>query len=220
MPYFLQDNTVSDLNAFYKLHKEITENIDTMPKKYYTRDSVFLYRSRFQDTVRYKHKFFDTNKFKYKRDTKYFKPFIKQSYPVTRKEPITIVELNEADSIQLSKVKFIGSISAGKIIKLRNKLRGFHSVWQLYYILGADSSRIQRIIPYLTVDPTLVRKFNLNTLDKDSVRGNRTFSFKDVERWKNYKKHHGPYKRVDDLLKFNLVDDSTFKMVAPYLEVK
>lgn len=130
------------------------------------------------------------------------------------------LELNLADSAQLTKIKGIGPYFASKIIKLRNRYHGFYSIWQLKEIYFMDSTKINGIIPYLKVNEKLIKKHDLNNLQKDSIKGNFYFNFKMIDVLNNYRKLHGPYQSVDDILQTGIIPDSTFQKIKHYLEIR
>ena len=130
------------------------------------------------------------------------------------------IEINLADSSQLTKIKGLGPYFASKIIKLRNRYHGLYSIWQLQEIHFMDSAKITSISPYLSVNEQFIKRHDLNNLHKDSIKGNYYFTFKMVDIINNYRKQHGPYKSVEEVTHTGIVPDSTFQKIKHYLEIR
>lgn len=131
-----------------------------------------------------------------------------------------IIEVNQTDSASLTTIKGLGPYFASKIIKLRNKYHGLYSIWQLLEIYHMDSAKIQAIAPFLTVNENFIKKHNLNDLSKDSIKGNYYFSFKMVDLINNYRKHHGPYKAIEEIQRIEAIPDSSYQKIKHYLEIR
>jgi DNA uptake protein ComE-like DNA-binding protein len=138
----------------------------------------------------------------------------------TRTKQNKIIELNQTDSATLTSIKGLGPYFASKIIRLRNKYHGLYSIWQLLEIYHMDSSKIQAIEPFLTVNENYIRKHDLNALSKDSIKGNYYFSFKMIDLINNYRKQHGPYNAIEEIQKIGVIPDSSFQKIKHYLEIR
>ena len=138
----------------------------------------------------------------------------------TKTKQNKIIEINQTDSATLTSIKGLGPYFASKIIKLRNKYHGLYSIWQFLEIYHMDSSKIQSIEPFLTVNESYIRKHDLNALSKDSIKGNYYFSFKMVDLINNYRKQHGRYKAIEDIQKIEAIPDSSYQKIKHYLEIR
>lgn len=78
-------------------------------------------------------------------------------------EKKAIVELNVADSLQLESVSGIGPVYARRIIKYREMLGGFIMPEQLREVYGLNAESYARIRPGISVDPSAIRKININS---------------------------------------------------------
>jgi DNA uptake protein ComE-like DNA-binding protein len=138
----------------------------------------------------------------------------------TKTKQNKVIEINQTDSATLTSIKGLGPYFASKIIKLRNKYHGLYSIWQFLEIYHMDSSKIQTIAPFLTVNENYIRKHDLNALSKDSIKGNYYFSFKMVDLINNYRKQHGRYKAIEEIKKIEAIPDSSFQKIRHYLEIR
>ena len=86
--------------------------------------------------------------------------------PQNNKQPITnsqqLIELNQADSLQLISIKGIGPFYAKQIIKYRNDLGGFISFNQFSEIWGLDKLNLEKVKSQIQIDTTKIIKINLN----------------------------------------------------------
>ncbi len=127
-----------------------------------------------------------------------------------------IVELNTADSAQLTKIKGIGPFYAKTIIKYRNSLGGFVAKAQLLEMWKFDFDKFEEIEKFIRVDATKIKKININTCTAEELKhpylnwniANAIFS---------YRNKHGKYKNLEEIKKTDLVDDETYRKIAPYL---
>lgn len=104
--------------------------------------------------------------------------------------PPRAIELNSADSATLVKIRGIGPYYAMKIIRYREQLGGFYSTKQLKEIKFQYLS-IDSLLPRFTVNPTLIRKRELDSLDFKTVLRHPYLEYEDVVLIFNTKRKHG-----------------------------
>lgn len=143
----------------------------------------------------------------------------KKIYEKKTEEKFT-VELNSADSLELLKIKGIGAYTTMKIIELRTKLGGFHSKEQLREVYKIDSARYAEIAPFFTLEPSLVKKININTATLDELKQHPYINYNVANSLVNIRKQHGNFKSVEDIKKSHLVTEDVFRKIAPYLTVE
>lgn len=131
------------------------------------------------------------------------------------KRNMKTVNINTADSTELSSLYGIGVVLSNRIIKYRRRLGGFHSVEQLKEVYGISdevfSSNAGRII---CEGP--IRRININSVEFDSLKDHFYFDRKTVNAIINYAKHHGPFKGIEELKNIRTVSDSVFNKIYPY----
>lgn len=132
----------------------------------------------------------------------------------------TVIELNTTDSIELQKVPGIGVGLSRRIINQRNKLGGFFAISQLEEVYGIDSARFQKIKPYITVDPSKIIKFNINTCEvKDLVK----HPYLDLYMAKSivvHRKKIGKYSSVKQIRDAALIYEELYQKLIPYLTIE
>lgn len=102
----------------------------------------------------------DSGRSKQKKDTIYL-----NTERFKARRVFSVIELNTADTTLLEMLPFIGKKLSKRIIYYREKLGGFYSPRQLYEVYGIDTSRLNVILPRVTVDTAYIRKIPINKAD-------------------------------------------------------
>lgn len=127
-----------------------------------------------------------------------------------------LIDLNEADSILLKELPWIGSGRARAISNYRDRLGGFVAIEQLLEIRAIPDSVYMHILPYLTLKSGPYRRLEINRMPVDSLR--HPYLGKQFARMiVSYRDQHGSYTSVNDLLKLPLADEEILRKLAPYL---
>lgn len=127
-----------------------------------------------------------------------------------------VVELNSADSVQLTKVKGIGGFYAKTIIKYRNSLGGFVTKEQLMEIWKFDSVKFNAVKNFVIVDDSEIKTININTCIASELK-HPYLSWNAANAIVNYRNKHGKFKTLEDIKETDLVDDATYRKIVPYL---
>ena len=128
-----------------------------------------------------------------------------------------LVELNSADTVELKTLKGIGSAFSKRIIKFRDALGGFVKKEQLLEVYEFDKEKYDEISENVFVDVSLIKKTNINIVTVDELKKHPYIKYNLANFIVNYRKQHGNYKTVDGLKKLDLVNDSIFTKLVPYL---
>jgi|AntAceMinimDraft_17_1070374.scaffolds.fasta_scaffold10375_2 DNA uptake protein ComE-like DNA-binding protein len=135
------------------------------------------------------------------------------------KKPVTIVELNSADSLDLLNIKGIGPYFSNCIIKFRNLLGGFCKYEQLLEVYGMDTTRYNQILPFVEINKDSIKKININ---KTSVKELIKHPYIDYYLAKNilqYKDKNKRYKSISEIKNLDLIYDELYKKIEPYITV-
>ena len=136
-------------------------------------------------------------------------------------QPITIVqiiEINQADSLDLISVKGIGSFYAKQILKYRNELGGFYSFSQFSEIWGLEKLDVEKIKLLTTIDTLLISKININTATIEKLRHHPYLNYKQAKMIVNYRTQHGNFRSIKDIQKIRPISPEIFRKIAPYLQ--
>lgn len=143
-------------------------------------------------------------------------------WPERAPEPLRPVEINTADSTALVRVRGIGPSFARAIIRYRTALGGFRSLEQLpeVYILSDKPDAVERIRTQLVVDTLMVEQIPINTCTVEELARHPYASWKLAKALLAYRSNHGPFRAVADIKGCHLIDEDTFRKLAPYLSVE
>lgn len=130
-----------------------------------------------------------------------------------------LLELNTVDSIDLQSLPGIGPVFASRIVRFRDRLGGFHRVSQLMDVYGFDSVRFAGLHEYVYVDSAAVSVMDLNTASAEQLKSHPLIGPKLANSIVQYRKQHGPYRSLDDLLQIAIMDEGIFRKIAPYLTI-
>jgi len=135
---------------------------------------------------------------------------------VKEKAPLPLVELNLADSLQLLRLPGIGPAFAGRILKYRNMLGGFHSTSQLLEVYNLEADRYAQFAALVTADSSQVRKIRINFAGPADLK-HPYLQREQVRRLLESRQKEGPFTDLNQLLEKNVLDENTFRKIKPYL---
>lgn len=147
------------------------------------------------------------------------KGFVKRftaSTSVYKEKAAVMVEINHADSAELTTIKGIGPAFASRILKYRNRLGGFYRKTQLMEVYGLDSAKYEEIEKQVEINASGVTQININTSDFDVLKRNPYLSYKQINAIIQYRKQHGNFKSIADLKNVAILNDDLLRKVEPY----
>jgi len=136
-------------------------------------------------------------------------------------QPITlpqIIELNQADSLELISIKGIGPFYAKQILKYRNDLGGFYSYNQFSEIWGLEKLDIEKFKLQTLIDTLYISKINVNTIELEQLKVHPYLNYKQAKMIVNYRIQHGDFRQVKDIQKIRPISPEIFRKIAPYLQ--
>lgn len=141
----------------------------------------------------------------------------KELYKTYPKKPI---QINVASEKQLQYIRGIGPFYANKIIEYRNMLGGYHSLEQLSEINRLSADLIDSINLRCVVDPEQIMQLNLNKVSSAELQSHPYFRVtvaRDIIALRN---RLGKFKKEEDILQSDLIDEQLFNRLRPYITVK
>ena len=129
----------------------------------------------------------------------------------------TVVELNTADTTTLKKVPGIGSTYANRIVNYRTVLGGYHSTTQLSEVYGIDEERYQAFVTWFSVDASLVKKIQINSIPQDSLQRHPYISYAQARVIIQTRRQKGKLAGWENLQLLNEFTESDKKKLQPYL---
>lgn len=133
-----------------------------------------------------------------------------------KSKPLVVVDINHADSAQLTTIRGIGPAFANRILKYRNRLGGFYRKTQLMEVFGLDTAKYEEIEKQVAIDAAAISKININTCDFDGLKRNPYLTFKQINAIIQYRKQHGNYKSSSDLKNIVILNDEVIRKTEPY----
>jgi competence protein ComEA len=128
-----------------------------------------------------------------------------------------LIELNATDSIELQELRGIGPVFASRIVRFRDLLGGFHHKQQLLEVYGMDAERYQQIEKHVYADSSMVVKIDINHADYATLSKHPWISARQARLIINYRQQHGPYRKAEDLLGIDLINEEFLRKIVPYL---
>jgi competence protein ComEA len=132
----------------------------------------------------------------------------------------TIIELNNADSIDLLEIRGVGPAFAHRILRYRNKLGGFYKKEQLLEVYGMDSTRFIQVSDYCSVKAGAILKINMNTASVADFKKHPYFDYYLAKSIVDYRIIHGPYSSVEQLRYTPLIYNDLYNRISPYLKTE
>lgn len=144
-----------------------------------------------------------------------FKKVEKKETVVVKKEN-PIINLNEADTLELLELPEIGAFFARNIVDYREKLGGYIDKEQLLEVYGFDSVRLEIIAPFINIDSVTIRKIRINYDDFKTILRHPYIEYEDVKNIMNHRESRGFIKDWDDFQK--VVERKVEERLKRYLE--
>lgn len=131
---------------------------------------------------------------------------------------VFVVEINAAGADEFKKIRGIGEVLATRIVRYRDLLGGFVSPVQLAEVYGLSDSLIRENLGHFRADTGLVRKLSVNTATYSDLLRHPYLPKDAVKAIMQFRKFTGGKALVDDLSQQEVIPDSIFRRISPYLE--
>lgn len=143
----------------------------------------------------------------------------KQDAKVPARQQLPI-DINRADSAQWESLPGIGPSLARRIVAFREKLGGFYQLEQVGETFGLPDSVFRLIRPRLLwKDDMPVRKIDLNAASETDLKNHPYIRYRLAKAIAAYRLQHGPFRSVSDIKLLQVVTDSLYRKLQPYLLV-
>jgi len=128
------------------------------------------------------------------------------------------IELNTADSAQLTRLSGIGPVLASRTIKYRDRIGGFTDVSQLTEVYGVNIDLVERLQPQLSADSAYIRKIPVNTATYRDLIAHPYLTDQQVRGIMNYLRLQKRINSIDELVQNNILKREDAERLRPYLE--
>ena len=129
------------------------------------------------------------------------------------------IELNGTDTLELKKLKGIGSYYARQIIYYRDKLGGYYSVDQLYEIERMREETVQKILPFIYVDSSKINKIKINSTSASLMVRHPYITWNMAKEIQNYRDFTKKFKSTHQLVEIGLLNEEIYSNLVLYLEL-
>lgn len=127
------------------------------------------------------------------------------------------VELNGADSAALVAVRGIGPLTAGRIVRYRERLGGFARIGQLREIEGMTDENYRRILQQIWVDSSKIQKIDINFALPLQLRDHPYLPERVLNRLLKYRQLKGGWRSIRDLTEQHIISEQQAEKLSPYL---
>lgn len=143
----------------------------------------------------------------------------KTDFPKTENIALNIViDINNSAAEDWQKLRGIGPSFSKRIVAFRGRLGGFHSVEQVRETYGLPDSSFQKIKSQLQPS-TIIQKINLNQATESELKSHPYISWNQAKLIISYRKMHGNYKGVNELLQIGGLKKEWLVKIEHYLKI-
>lgn len=132
-------------------------------------------------------------------------------------EPDLTIEINTADSIDLVKLRGIGQVFAGRILKYRDLLGGFYKKEQLLEVYNLTEDTYNKIKENIWVDTLKIKEIRINFADYSELLRHPYIKRNQVEAILDYRQNNGSFRNPSQIFQAGLIDSLTFSPLRPYI---
>jgi DNA uptake protein ComE-like DNA-binding protein len=129
-------------------------------------------------------------------------------------------EINSADSVDLVKLYGIGPVMARRIISFRNRLGGFVRMEQLREVYGMRPEMYKVLLESFVCDSSRISKIPLSRTTESELSLHPYLSRWNARSIVKYRQIKGRISSVIELKSEQVLPDSVFRKIVPYLSIE
>ncbi len=127
-------------------------------------------------------------------------------------------DINKADTIQLKKLRGIGTVLSRRIVKYRDILGGFVSKEQLKEVYGLQDSVILQLDSLVFVAADFIPRYiEINDASEYELKRHPYINRRTAQSITTYRFQHGNFISIDDLHTLHVIDSLTLARIKPYI---
>lgn len=130
------------------------------------------------------------------------------------------MDVNSISDKKLQYVRGIGPFYANKIIEYRNMLGGYYSLDQVLEINRFSTELIDSLKTRCFVDTDKIKKMDLNSITAAELQSHPYFRLSVARDIVNLRNKKSKFKKVEDILQSEFIDEKLFNRISPYLEIR
>jgi DNA uptake protein ComE-like DNA-binding protein len=132
---------------------------------------------------------------------------------------IQTVDINQVDTFELLQIPTIDSTLARRILKFKEALGNFHHITQLKDVFGINEYKYNKISPYITINNPTLKTIPLNYCTAKQLSSHPYLTFKQANNIVRHRESKGFFRNISDLLTLELLDETTYNKILPYLHI-
>jgi competence protein ComEA len=141
-------------------------------------------------------------------------------YASDKIKPGEVIEINDADSAKLTRIRGVGPAFAARIIEYRTRLGGFLDKEQLKEIYGIDTVKYAQLKNEITINTAHIVKIKINEVDFEGLRKFPYLTNKQTNAIIQYRRQHGDYRSITDMKNIVLLNEDILRKIEPYIVFK
>jgi len=146
--------------------------------------------------------------------------FSKENQSLKDSSEFVLIDLNTADTNLLKSIPGIGSFYAKQIVELRERYGGFRSFDQLLGLYKVRDETLTILSEKTVLDTSSVKRIDLNSCSLKELGRHPYLSWKQARIIMAYREQHQGFRSVKEILRTDVITDSVYLKIAPYLMVK
>ena len=146
--------------------------------------------------------------------------FSKENQSLKDSSEFVLIDLNTADTNLLKSIPGIGSFYAKQIVELWERYGGFRSFDQLLGLYKVRDETLTILSEKTVLDTSSVKRIDLNSCSLKELGRHPYLSWKQARIIMAYREQHQGFRSVKEILRTDVITDSVYLKIAPYLMVK
>lgn len=127
------------------------------------------------------------------------------------------IPINLSDSADLIKIRGLGPVLSGRIVKYRNLLGGYVRKEQLLEVYGLTPERFTEVKEAIYIDTTNIIPIFLNSVDEETLGSHPYLNFYQARAIIHYREISGRFNRIDEISENHLLPEDILEKIRPYL---
>jgi competence protein ComEA len=127
------------------------------------------------------------------------------------------IPLNLSDSIDLIRIKGLGPVLSGRIVKYRKLLGGYVRKEQLLEVYGFTPERFTEVKEAIYIDTTNIIPIFLNSVDEETLGRHPYLNIYQARAIIHYREISGRFNRIDEISENHLLPGDILEKIRPYL---
>ncbi|MEA3448241.1 MAG: helix-hairpin-helix domain-containing protein [Bacteroidota bacterium] len=134
------------------------------------------------------------------------------------KEIIT-VQINTTNKKGLIETEAVSESIAQRIITYRNLLGGYYKTDQLLEVYGMSQTNLNKLKDHIIIDEENITHIDLNKISFGDLLRHPYMTKNNVKNIMKYRDFAGRIKHPEELLKNNIIADTTYQKIIPYIHL-